>query len=46
MLTGRDKETGLGLSDENIKQNVSFMKYVNAAHAESSCVASDFPHRW
>ena len=22
MLTGRDKETGLGLSDENIKYNV------------------------
>lgn len=23
MLTGRDKETGLGLSDDNIKKNVS-----------------------
>ena len=28
MLTGRDKETGMGLSDDNIKKNVSFHSFV------------------
>ena len=29
MLTGRDKETGLGMSDQNIKHNVRKSGFVN-----------------
>ncbi|KAI0693861.1 bifunctional P-450/NADPH-P450 reductase [Cerioporus squamosus] len=34
MLTGRDKETGLGLSDENIKQNL--LTFLIAGHETTS----------
>ena len=34
MLTGRDKQTGLGMSDQNIKYNVR-------RHGSFDCIAAD-----
>ena len=47
MLTGKDKETGLGLSDDNIKKNVgvieSYCCYVSSDITPHSSLLSSSP---
>ena len=46
MLNGRDKETGLGLPEDNIRNNVRFYSPWPIRDAsDSRMVALDFPHR-